>query len=465
MNDAAVPPPLPSSHPAPPRFSRLGAALALCVIAACVAYAATMHSTHREADETGVHPNRTMELMARYVVGVKETMTTTALFGGGQAGLEGFPVNFDEMLVQNLSQVSRSQADKLRLLIAKSWLSGSWPAVSELETVAAQNEGLQADVKSLQQMRANHGAVNEDDMKKLRARHGWFADLARARALPKSDAARQAVVQQSTQTAVVLICFSMLGLLLAVGGLVALILGIVQWRSGNLKLTLALRSRSQAGVLLEGFAIYLALFMFVPRLLRHMSVLLPPWAAYGPALLILILGMLWPLLRGIPRADWRQALGLHRGKGLLREVRAGLLGWVASLPLMVAGMIASSWIMRLTGDVPTHPIVDYFAGGGWEKLGAFLLAVVWAPVSEEIMFRGLLFPGLSAWLRWLAGMLVGAFVFAAIHPQGWAGVPPIMALAGGFSLLRMWRQSLIAPMTAHALNNGIMCLVMMFLWR
>jgi membrane protease YdiL (CAAX protease family) len=35
-----------------------------------------------------------------------------------------------------------------------------------------------------------------------------------------------------------------------------------------------------------------------------------------------------------------------------------------------------------------------------------------------------------------------------------------MALGFGFALLREWRGSLIAPMTAHALNNGI---VMTFL--
>ena len=143
---------------------------------------------------------------------------------------------------------------------------------------------------------------------------------------------------------------------------------------------------------------------------------------------------------------------------------AGVLGWVASLPLLVVGMIAASWIMRFTKDFPSHPIVDVFAGNGWAKFGAIVLATVWAPISEDLMFRGLLFPGLSAWLRWVLGVLLGAFVFAAIHPQGWAGVPAIMVLAGTFSLLRMWRHSLIAPMTAHTLNNGIMCVVMLMLF-
>ena len=41
------------------------------------------------------------------------------------------------------------------------------------------------------------------------------------------------------------------------------------------------------------------------------------------------------------------------------------------------------------------------------------------------------------------------------------GGTPIMALALAFSLLRMWRQSLISPVTAHALNNGILCVLLL----
>jgi membrane protease YdiL (CAAX protease family) len=453
MNDTAQPPPLPASNPPPasPPYGRLGAALAMCVIA-CMVLVVLMQSHPKGDSATEEHPNRTLELMARYAIGVKELM--------GKNPLGEIQAAFDEALVQNVTQVSRGHADGLRVLIVKGWLTGAWPAASELDAIAAQNEGLKADVETLNQLKANNGEVKEEDWKKFQVRHGWIADLARAQAKPAKDPARAAVVQQGMATAVVLIGVSMMGMLVAAGGLAVMILAIVRWRSGKLNFTLALRSAGQGGVLLEGFAVYLALFLFLPRLLP-----LPHWAVYAPALAALLLGMTWPLLRGMRLSEWREALGLHRGQGWLREIGVGMLGWVASLPLLVAGMIAASWIMKLTGEFPTHPIVEVFAGSGWAKFGAVLLAVVWAPVSEEIMFRGLLFPGLSAWLRWLMGLLLSAFVFAAIHPQGWAGVPAIMALACSFSLLRMWRQSLIAPMTAHALNNGIMCLVMLFLWR
>lgn len=429
--------------------------LAVCVIFACVVFVVRKQSANRADGGTEVHPNRMLELMARYVVGVQGLM-------GGNNALGEWQSNFDEQLMQNVVKVSRGKADELRVLIVEGCVTRAWPAKAKFDALAAKEADLQADVATLERMKAMNGEVQDEAWTKFRRRHGWIAELARAQT--GNDEAKRAVTQQGMKTAVALIGFSLLGMCLAVGGLVVLILGIARWRSGKICLTLAPRSRVEGGVLLEGFAIFLVLFVFPPWLLRVLSVPLPGWAAYGPALIALFIGMTWPLLRGMQRSHWREALGLHRGQGLWKELGAGVLVWLASLPLLVVGMIAASWIMKLTGEFPSHPIVEVFAGNGWAKFGAILLAVVWAPISEEITFRGMLFPGLSAWLRWLLGAVLGAFVFAVVHPQGWAGVPAIMVLACSFSFLRLWRQSLIAPMTAHALNNGIMCVVMLLLW-
>ncbi|MBN8418768.1 MAG: CPBP family intramembrane metalloprotease [Verrucomicrobia bacterium] len=448
-----VPLPLPASKPVlSPRFSLMGAVLAVCVIVLCVVFVLHMQSAHRPGGGAEVRPNRMLELMARYTVGVKELLRSTKQ---PDAALM-------QTVQQDMAKFSRTDEDALRLLVLKGWLTDAWPAEAELDAMEAKNAGLQEDVATLRQLKAMHGEVHAEAWNKFRARHGWIAELALAQT--SNEGARQAVAQQGMKTAVVLIGVSFLGMCAAVGGLVVLILGIMRWRRGKLYLSLSLRSRAEGGLMLEGFAIFLALFLFPPWLLRQMSVLLPGWAAYGPALIALFIGLTWPLLRGMQRPQWREALGLHRGRGLWREMGAGVLGWLASLPLLVLGMIAASWIMKLTGEFPSHPIVEVFAGNGWAKLGAILLAVVWAPISEEMMFRGLLFPGLSAWARWVGGMVLSAFVFAVIHPQGWAGVPAIMVLAGTFCLLRLWRQSLIAPMTAHALNNGLMCVAMLLLW-
>lgn len=452
MESAASPPPLPNAMNY--RYSKLGLVLALLVIAACAVFVVQEQTMEREEPTSEVWPNRMLELLARYSVG-----TQAMLQSAGQSTAE-----LNDAMLRDVGTLSRSDEDALRVLLLKSWMADQPPAEAKMAVLAQKNEGLKVDVEMLRRLSSLQGLAADEDWQRFFKRHGWMAELARAQALDTKNPARQAVVQQGMGTAMVLIAGMMLGMLAAVGGLVLMFWGLRRWRGGKLRLTLARRSRAHGGVLIEGFAIYLLLFLLIPWLMRQLPVSWPHWAAYVPALAALILGMLWPLLRGMQRPLWRETLGLHRGQGFFKEMGAGVLGWLAALPLLVLGMIAASWITKLTGQFPSHPIVEVFAGNGWAKLGAIVLAVVWAPVSEELMFRGLLFPGLSAWLRWLLGMLLAAFVFAVIHPQGWAGVPAIMALAATFSFLRMWRHSLIAPMTAHALNNGIMCAMMLLLW-
>jgi len=456
METSAAPPPLPESKPAlgTYRFSKLGSWLAVLVITACALLVLQMNGAEQPDTASDVKPNPVLELVARYAVGLKGLMEST---GQKDAGLAA-------TVLRDAETVSQGEADEFRILLVKSWLNDARPTEAESNAFAAKNDGLRQDVAALGQLKATEGKVAEDVWRPFLKRHGWIAKMARAQAAGADDPARQEIVQQAIGTTLVLLGGTTLGMLAAVGGLVLMILAIVRWRNGRLRLTLERRDTGHGGVLMEGFALYLALFLFLPSLVRALPFSLPRWTVYVAAAVALIVGMGWPLLRGMRGQCWRESMGLHGGQGLLREMGAGILGWLAALPLIVLGMIAASWITKITGQFPSHPIVEVFAGDGWAKFGAIMLAVVWAPVSEELMFRGLLFPGLSAWLRWVPGMLVSAFVFAVIHPQGWAGVPAIMALAAAFSLLRMWRQSLIAPMTAHALNNGLMCAMMMLLW-
>lgn len=453
--ETSVPPPLPESKPAvtPYRFPKLGGLLAVIAIAGCVLHVLSAQTEHRHDEEAEVRPNRILELMARYAVGVKNLVSQT---GQWDAAL-------NDQMTAEAKTVARKDADGLRVVILQSWMSGKPPAEEQLAKLGAKNEGLQADVEMLRKLEVNPKATGDDGWKRFLKRHGWMARLAQARLLEANDPVRLQVLQQALGTALTMIGAVSLGMLASVAGVVLLILAIVRWRDGRLRFSLMRPAGAHGGVLVEGFAIYLALFLLLPRLLRELPVAFPPWAGYVAGLLALMLGMLWPRLRGMDRETWRNILGLHRGEGMLREIGAGLLGWVTALPLLIVGIMAASWIMRLTGDFPSHPIVEVFAGDGRAKFGAFMLAVVWAPVTEEITFRGLLFPGLSAWMRWFLGIVLSAFVFAVIHPQGWAGVPAIMALAATFSMLRLWRRSLIAPMAAHALNNGIMCVMMLSL--
>ena len=87
----------------------------------------------------------------------------------------------------------------------------------------------------------------------------------------------------------------------------------------------------------------------------------------------------------------------------------------------------------------------------------FLLASVVAPLVEETMFRGALYHYLRGSWRWAASAGTAALLFAAVHPQGWTTIPAIGAIGFNLATIREWRGSLAASITAHAMNNAIVC--------
>ena len=122
-----------------PHYSRLGALLAVCVIVACVVFVVRKQSANRADGGAEVHPNRMLELMARYVVGVQGLM-------GGDKALGEWQSNFDEQLMQNVVKVSRGKADELRVLIVEGCVTHAWPEKEKFDALAAKDAELQADV-------------------------------------------------------------------------------------------------------------------------------------------------------------------------------------------------------------------------------------------------------------------------------------------------------------------------------
>jgi membrane protease YdiL (CAAX protease family) len=84
--------------------------------------------------------------------------------------------------------------------------------------------------------------------------------------------------------------------------------------------------------------------------------------------------------------------------------------------------------------------------------------VIFAPLSEEILFRGVLFGALLRRLSTNHAALISAIVFSVWHAYGFAG-----SLAVGFGGY-LWAQlyartgSLLPGMLVHAVLNAIVCL-------
>ncbi len=326
---------------------------------------------------------------------------------------------------------------------------------------------------------AVRSGVTEEERARLRTRLGWFAELARSPGLapPPQEGAirtRAFVVLAAMGLGVTAVCLAL------VGGAVLLILHLRRIRSGE-AVNAFVPSPWHGGTLLECFALYLGI-MTAGALAG--AFLGGAYSAVGYFAAVVV-PLTWPFLRGMRWSELRTSLGLHRGKGWWREIGAGCVGYLAVLAIAsigialtlaltsLAGLLESGAEATAAGTEPgggrkpagpeVHPVVGWiYEGGFWTRLACLALAAGFAPLFEEIFFRGALQRYFRGRFRFLASALLTALIFAALHPQGVFAIPALAGIGVGFSLLREWRDSLIAPMTAHAINNG--CLVAMLWW-
>lgn len=450
------PMPVPSADAADPvpRFHRVGLVLALLAIVGVILLVLQRNGEREVSDPSAqpraVSPNTVMELAVRYAHGVRGLLTITKQWNAQMIG----------EIEKSLEPFSKLPVDRFRVEIARAWMHDRAPDEAVLQKLETEAPWLKRDREVLQKVRSQGKAVAQEDWAWFLARHGWMARLARAEALPEGDAERATLAGESLRTMVVLLV-AVIGMVVAlVTGLVLLVFVVKRFRQGKLAVVVPPPAPAWGGVHLEAFAIYLCGWTIVPLTLRHLIPGVPGWVAMLAAGLTVPVAVFWPRWRGLGRQAWKQSLGLHTGKGVWREMGAGVLGWICTCPFIALGLVAAQILSKLMDSEMGHPIVGPLTTPGMGQILAVLLAVVWAPVVEELTFRGLMLPGFAALLRWVAAAVVGAFIFAVIHPQGWAAVPAIMIIALGASALRLVRGSLIAPMTLHAVNNGGLVLLL-----
>jgi membrane protease YdiL (CAAX protease family) len=85
-----------------------------------------------------------------------------------------------------------------------------------------------------------------------------------------------------------------------------------------------------------------------------------------------------------------------------------------------------------------------------------LLIVIAAPISEELLFRGLIFGGIRKHMPAIAAALVAGLIFGALHAlTGLSAVPPLIAF--GFILCLLYEKtgSIVPGIVLHMLNNSV----------
>ncbi len=361
-------------------------------------------------------------------------------------------------LLSSLDKVATTSSDKLRVAMVRGELEGKDAALKTLAALEANDPSIQGDVEVLRDIYEGSGAaVGSPRWNDFHDRHGWFADLAASFGRVDSDPLRAAMLQAALRSMVIVILMVLLSFGSAMVGLVLLIIGIVLWTQGKWRFEFGVSRRlpTDRRAYIEAFAVYLGGALLLGVVIRYILQLGGSW---GLAALPLAFGVatIWPKLRGQSWSEWRAMVGLHTGKGVMQELFCGAVGYVAGLPVMATGMLATFFLAKWGGVHPTHPIMREISANPWTVAWLLLMASVWAPITEELMFRGAMFGHLRGRLGWWPSALIVAFVFAAIHPQGWAAIPALGSIAMVLAGVREWRGSILGCMMAHAINNTVL---------
>ena len=151
-----------------------------------------------------------------------------------------------------------------------------------------------------------------------------------------------------------------------------------------------------------------------------------------------------------------EVFGLRKVR-LLKAV-AYALGFLAALmPLFF--LVTDIAARKLGSDAQLQPLVELYQEGvkqrDWKvMLHTILAAAFIAPIGEELLFRGYLYPVLKRFIGAVPAALIGAVLFAAIHNNA-VGLPGLTLLALALTIAYEWSGSLLVPMFIHCLFNSI----------
>jgi membrane protease YdiL (CAAX protease family) len=92
-------------------------------------------------------------------------------------------------------------------------------------------------------------------------------------------------------------------------------------------------------------------------------------------------------------------------------------------------------------------------------------AVVFAPIFEELIFRGLLYGSLRARFSWPVAAVASALIFGLAHGYGPAGFGSVLASGLLWAYLYERTGSLVPGIVAHVANNLAVALTLLLLLR
>ena len=153
-------------------------------------------------------------------------------------------------------------------------------------------------------------------------------------------------------------------------------------------------------------------------------------------------------------AAWLFSLRLPGNRWSAWGFRRPAVAFFWTIPAALAGVYLMTLLYGLVVRSKQQEIIGEFPRSAAGIALFVLVAVVMAPLFEELFFRGFLFGGLTNSLGWVWGAVVSAAVFGLAHLQLDVFVPLFVL---GLALAWVYRRtgSLWSSIALHALFNAI----------
>ncbi len=151
-----------------------------------------------------------------------------------------------------------------------------------------------------------------------------------------------------------------------------------------------------------------------------------------------------------------EAFGINRNRWG-RSVIAGVFILIGIMPLVMVYNISAQMLLQWFGHNPKiQDAVKIFAAADTPGLTIYMtiLAVVIAPVVEEMLFRGILLPAFAKVIGLRAALVLVGILFALVHGLYLPSALVFFILSMAFSLGYIYHRSLLTPIVMHAIFNG-----------
>jgi len=144
-----------------------------------------------------------------------------------------------------------------------------------------------------------------------------------------------------------------------------------------------------------------------------------------------------------------------------RATGTGLILLAASWPLIVVASVVTEW--RFGRNASKQQIIESFDASSdiLQRVVIIVLAVVIAPVVEELLFRFFLYGVFRRHIGRVAALVVTAGLFAAVHAH-LPSFAPLFVLAACFTIAYEWSGSVLVTMTMHSLFNAAQLIALAF---